>query len=72
MGDDMSGDVYEDLVTARAILSDIRYSIKLSKHACTKCGHEKWDDWKGYQVRSNLDGALTRVEKAMEIVNGNK
>ena len=65
-------ETYEALVTARAILSDIRYSIKLSKHSCSKCGHEKWNDWDAYQIRNNLDGALTRIEKAMEISNGKR
>jgi hypothetical protein len=63
-------DIYEDLATARAILSDIRYSIKLTKSSCPECGNERWDDWSKYQVRNNLDGALSRVEKAMEVLNG--
>tara|TARA_R110002074_G_scaffold148572_1_gene300070 strand:- start:21 stop:224 length:204 start_codon:yes stop_codon:yes gene_type:complete len=65
-------DTYEDLVTARAILSDIKYSIKITKQSCSECGTDRWDDWKMYQVRSSLDSALTRVEKAMEIINGIK
>ncbi len=62
-------DIYEDLATARAILSDIRYSIKINKTSCTSCGTERWDDWNKYQIRNNLDGALSRVEKAMEVLN---
>lgn len=62
-------DMYEDLATARAILSDIRYSIKITKTSCKSCGNERWDDWNSYQVRNNLDGALSRVEKAMEVLN---
>jgi hypothetical protein len=69
MGDDMNK-TYEDLATARAILSDIRYSIKVTKHQCDKCGTDRWDDWKAYQIRQNLDGALNRVVKAMEVING--
>ena len=61
--------MYEDLATARAILSDIRYSIKLKKSSCGGCGRDRWDDWDSYQVRNNLDGALSRVEKAMEVLN---
>lgn len=61
---------YEDLATARAILSDIRYSIKIKKSACCECGNERWDDWNKYQVRNTLDGAISRVDKAMEYLNG--
>mgnify|MGYP003133620488 CR=1 FL=1 len=62
-------EMYEDLATARAILSDIRYSIKLNKTSCNGCGRDLWDDWNKYQIRNNLDGALSRVEKAMEVLN---
>lgn len=61
---------YEDLATAKAILSDIRYSIKVKKSSCSKCGNERWDDWNKYQVRNTLDSAITRIDKAMEYLNG--
>tara|TARA_R100000700_G_C3122267_1_gene110782 strand:+ start:349 stop:549 length:201 start_codon:yes stop_codon:yes gene_type:complete len=60
----------EDLEMARAVLSDIKYSIRVTKKACKTCGSERWDDWRKYQVRSNIDGALTRIEKAMELIDG--
>mgnify|MGYP003665881218 FL=1 len=60
---------YDDLGTALAILSDIRSSIKVTKRSCPQCSNERWEDWPKYQVRNNLDGAISRVGKAMEIIN---
>lgn len=60
----------EDLATARAILSDIRYSIIVRKLSCSECSAERWDDWDAYQIRNLLGSALTKIEKAMEISNG--
>lgn len=61
---------YEDLAVARDVLSDIRSGIRLKKHRCPTCKAESWDDFEGYKMKLNIDGALTRIDKAMEIARG--
>jgi isopropylmalate/homocitrate/citramalate synthase len=59
--------ITEDLAMARDVLSDIRSSIKIRKHRCSACNAESWDNFEKYKMKLNIDGALSRIEKAMEI-----
>ena len=61
--------LYEALAMVRAVISDARCSIKVTKTTCNGCGRSSWDDWNNYQIRHNLDAALNKVEKAMEFIN---
>ena len=59
-----------ELMDMRAKLSDIRYSIVIKKTKCKSCHTDRWDDWDAYQLRNNLEGAITRLEKAITLIEG--
>lgn len=49
------------------LLTDARDSVVVEGRRCPACNFQVFEDWQRRQVRDHLSGALTRVQKALEL-----
>ncbi len=66
---DFNKELCDELNAMKGRLSDLRYSVVVKKTTCKTCGADRWSNWDLYQLRSNLEGAITRIEKSVTIIN---
>tara|TARA_Y100001937_G_scaffold64448_2_gene88179 strand:+ start:19767 stop:19961 length:195 start_codon:yes stop_codon:yes gene_type:complete len=59
----------QSLLVQRDMLIDTITSIKIRYKQCPTCDAKIYDSFKNYKIKNALNGALSRVEKALELIN---
>ena len=54
------------LALAKRIILEVRDSFCNEKTICERCGHENFTSWNEHQLRDQLNGAVTRLERVIE------
>tara|TARA_R100000951_G_scaffold116096_1_gene126518 strand:+ start:2141 stop:2347 length:207 start_codon:yes stop_codon:yes gene_type:complete len=67
----MTGKFNEDIALARDVLIDLCKEMHVDSSPCHGCGANIWDDFELWKASVQVQGALTRVEKAMEMLKIN-
>jgi len=63
----MNRSVFEHLIKQ---LRNVHDYLRTEKTVCGECGHHAYEDWKTEQARQAMHGAISRVEKAMRLLDG--
>jgi hypothetical protein len=51
------------------ILDSVKNTLNVHVSTCGGCGQERRTDWEQYQAAEALQGAITRVQKAANLIN---
>lgn len=56
----------EKLLAAKKLILEVRDSLNNKQERCSCCGAERFVDWNERQMRENLNGAVTRIDRVID------
>ena len=64
-----SEEAKQKLTMARALLSDVRYSIVVHEFRCSECDSKRYDSFDMHHMREACQAGISRIDKAINFIN---